>query len=69
MLTVTHKGIVTLKSIAYIVLKEHTLWKQLDLVKMKKLIEEMHICVTEKDAEIFKLKIHLGDEIRLRNAR
>jgi hypothetical protein len=36
---------------------------------MKKLIEEMHICVTEKDAEIFKLKIHLGDEIRARNAR
>lgn len=50
-------------------LRQKTTYINEDLVKMKKLIEEMHICVTEKDAEIFKLKIHLGDEIRLRNAR
>ena len=31
---------------------------------MRKFIEEMHISVTEKDAEIIKMKMHLGDEIR-----
>ena len=31
---------------------------------MRKFIEDMHISVTEKDAEIIRLKMHLGDEIR-----
>jgi hypothetical protein len=29
---------------------------------MRKFIEDLHISVTEKDAEIIKLKMHLGDE-------
>ena len=29
---------------------------------MRKLIEDLHISVNEKDAEIIKLKMHLGDE-------
>jgi hypothetical protein len=29
---------------------------------MRKFIEEISITVTEKDAEIIKLKMHLGDE-------
>jgi len=35
-----------------------------EIQKMRKFIEEMHISVTEKDAEIIRLKMHLGDEIR-----
>jgi hypothetical protein len=31
---------------------------------MRKFIEDMHISVTEKDTEIIRLKMHLGDEIR-----
>lgn len=34
---------------------------------MRKLIEVMNITATEKDAEIIKLKMHLGDEIRKNN--
>jgi len=29
---------------------------------MRKLIEDLHISVNEKDAEIIKLRMHLGDE-------
>ena len=29
---------------------------------MRKLIEDMHISASEKDAEIIKLRMHLGDE-------
>lgn len=36
---------------------------------MKKLLCEMHLSVTEKDAEIFKLKMLLGDEVRKTSAR
>jgi predicted metalloenzyme YecM len=35
-----------------------------EIQKLRKFIEDMHISVTEKDAEIIKLKMHLGDEIR-----
>jgi hypothetical protein len=35
-----------------------------EIQKMRKFIEEMHISVTEKDAEIIRLKMHLGDELR-----
>ena len=36
---------------------------------MRKFIEEMSISVTEKDAEIIKLKMHLGDERHKQNQR
>ena len=29
---------------------------------MRKLIEDLHISASEKDAEIIRLKMHLGDE-------
>ena len=29
---------------------------------MRKLIDDLHISVNEKDAEIIKLRMHLGDE-------
>lgn len=33
-----------------------------EISSMKKLIDQLHISVNEKDAEIIKLKMHLGDE-------
>ena len=33
-----------------------------ELGTMRKLIEDMHISASEKDAEIIKLRMHLGDE-------
>jgi hypothetical protein len=33
-----------------------------ELSSMRKFMEEMHITANEKDAEIIKLKMHLGDE-------
>ena len=34
---------------------------------MRKLIEDLHISASEKDAEIIRLKMHLGDEkVRMR---
>ena len=33
-----------------------------ELSSMRKFIEDMHISANEKDAEIIKLKMHLGDE-------
>ena len=33
-----------------------------EMASMRKFIEDMHISVNEKDAEIIKLKMHLGDE-------
>ena len=32
------------------------------MASMRKFIEDLHISVNEKDAEIIKLKMHLGDE-------
>ena len=36
---------------------------------MRKNIEELHISVNEKDAEIIKLRMHLGDEKAKANQR
>ena len=33
-----------------------------EISSMRKLIEDMHISASEKDAEIIKLRMHLGDE-------
>mmetsp|Transcript_41181 Transcript_41181/g.39682 ORF Transcript_41181/g.39682 Transcript_41181/m.39682 type:complete len:101 (+) Transcript_41181:1057-1359(+) len=33
-----------------------------DMKIMKKLIEDLHMSISEKDAEIIKLNMHLGDE-------
>ena len=33
-----------------------------DMRVMKKLIEDMQMSINEKDAEIIKLNMHLGDE-------
>lgn len=33
-----------------------------EIGQMRKLIEDMHITASEKDAEIIRLKMHLGDE-------
>jgi hypothetical protein len=33
-----------------------------EISNMRKFIEDLSISVTEKDAEIIKLKMHLGDE-------
>mmetsp|Transcript_24678 Transcript_24678/g.30783 ORF Transcript_24678/g.30783 Transcript_24678/m.30783 type:complete len:118 (+) Transcript_24678:1139-1492(+) len=33
-----------------------------ELTSMRKLIEDLHISASEKDAEIIRLKMHLGDE-------
>jgi len=33
-----------------------------EIASMRKNIEELHISVNEKDAEIIKLRMHLGDE-------
>ena len=33
-----------------------------EMASMRKFIEDLHISVNEKDAEIIKLKMHLGDE-------
>ena len=37
-----------------------------DIQKMRKFIQDLHINVTEKDAEIVKLKMHLSDDVRNR---
>ena len=33
-----------------------------DIGSMRKLIEDLHISASEKEAEIIRLKMHLGDE-------
>lgn len=33
-----------------------------EISSMRKLVNDLHISATEKDAEIIKLKMHLGDE-------
>ena len=33
-----------------------------EMATMRKNIEDLHISVNEKDAEIIKLRMHLGDE-------
>ena len=33
-----------------------------EIASMRKNIEDLHISVNEKDAEIIKLRMHLGDE-------
>ena len=33
-----------------------------EISSMRKLIEDMHISASEKDAEIIRLRMHLGDE-------
>jgi len=35
-----------------------------EITKMRKLMEEMRMSATEKDAEIMKLRLHLDDESR-----
>ena len=37
-----------------------------DIQKMRKFIQDLHISVTEKEAEIVKLKMHLSDDVRSR---
>jgi len=37
-----------------------------DIQKMRKFIQDLHINVTEKEAEIVKLKMHLSDDVRNR---
>ena len=39
-----------------------------EIQKMRKFIQELHISVTEKDAEIVKLKLNLGDENKNKSA-
>ena len=42
-----------------------------EISSMRKLIEDLHISSSEKDAEIIRLKMHLGDEkakLRIRQA-
>ena len=43
-------------------IKEATLNLSKDMKVMKKVIEEFQMSLSEKDAEIIKLKMHLGDE-------
>ena len=38
-----------------------------DLNGMKALVEDMHLVVMEKDAEIVRLKMQLADELRRTN--
>jgi hypothetical protein len=33
-----------------------------EMRSMRKLVEDMHMQINEKDAEIIKLNMHLGDE-------
>ena len=33
-----------------------------EISSMRKMIEDLHISASEKDAEIIKLRMHLGDE-------
>ena len=33
-----------------------------EISSMRKMIEDLHISTSEKDAEIIRLKMHLGDE-------
>lgn len=40
-----------------------------EIASMRKNIEELHISVNEKDAEIIKLRMHLGDEKAKANQR
>lgn len=40
-----------------------------EVASMRKNIEELHISVNEKDAEIIKLRMHLGDEKAKANQR
>ena len=37
-----------------------------DIQKMRKFIQDLHINVTEKEAEIVKLKMNLSDDVRNR---
>lgn len=43
-------------------IKQQTQSLQSEIVLMRKLVEDLSISVTEKDAEIINLKMHLGDE-------
>ena len=40
-----------------------------EIASMRKNIEDLHISVNEKDAEIIKLRMHLGDEKAKANQR
>lgn len=40
-----------------------------EIGSMRKFIEDLHISVSEKDAEIIKLKMHLGDERQKQSTR
>lgn len=37
-----------------------------EIQKMRKFIQDLHLNVTEKENEIFKLKMHLSDDVRTR---
>ena len=39
-----------------------------DIQKMRKFIQELHMNLTEKEAEIVKLKMHLSDDVKHRQS-